>query len=321
MGLLAKATAMREQWEQATKQTVNQTLKIEPKKPVQPLSTTKKLYHTKPVVKKHLKPLKVMRPVTKSTSHPKLRKLATALFLVGLTLNSKAAKNATSLNASSKQLNSMPQIELEIAQSDLEQALTAKIDRIFEQDFTHSVVSEAERDNLARLLYGEAGPDIHDKLEVLHTVFNRYASPLFKGTINDIITAKNQYIGYKPTHPVTPENRAIVDSAVDDWEKHGCQKVDGCNHYYFITGKQGHYNLFEESPEGSNGRWVNKDNKVYSQPEHSCVSTDRQVHNHELIQHYKTMRQQNSAKHQQPTQQLQPSHQLAHIHINDICMM
>lgn len=311
MGLLARATAMREQW--------GQTVKVESKPLVLPLKT-KKLHHTKPVVKKHLKPMKAMRPVTKKTSHPKLRKLATALFLVGLTLNSKTIKNTTSLNASIKQ-STMPKIELEVVKPEIEQALTAKIDHLFDQDFTHSVVSEAERDNLARLLYGEAGPDIHDKIEVLHTVFNRYASPLFKGTINDIITAENQYIGYKPTHPVTAENRAIVDSVVNDWEEHGCQKIDGCNHYYFITGKKGHYNLFEESPEGSDGRWVNPNKKVYSEPEHSCVATEKQVHNHELIQHYKTMRQQNATKHQQPTQQLQPTHQLAHIHMNDIYMM
>ncbi len=312
MGLLARATVMREQW--------GQTVKVESKPLVLPLKT-KKLHHTKPVVKRNLKPMKAMRPVTKKTSHPKLRKLATALFLVGLTLNSKTIKNTTSLNASIKQ-STMPKIELEVVQPEIEQALTAKIDHLFDQDFTHSVVSEAERDNLARLVYGEAGPDIIDWIEVIHTVLNRYASPLFKGTINDIITAENQYLGFNAKHPVIPEIREVVDFIVNDWEAHGCQEIDDCNHYYFVTDIPGTCNKYKISPKGSHGSWLASLGESY---EHYCPTAKRQAKSFKLKQYYKVARKNNQNNRAtetiQPTQQLQPTHQLAHIHMNDICMM
>lgn len=259
MGLLAKATAMREQWEkEATLQNTIET----PKPPV------------------------------KKTTHPKLRKLVAALFAVGLIMHGNTPKNNNQLSASIKQLNTMPKIELETVQPTQEQTLNAKINQIFNYDYTHSVVSDAERNNLARLVYGEAGPDIIDWIEVIHTVLNRYASPLFKGSINDIITAENQYIGFSADHPVITEIREVVDFVVNDWEAHDCQEIDDCNHFYFVTDIRGVCNKYKISPKGSHGSWASTKDEY----EHYCPTAQSQATRYKLMKKYQAARIQTESK-------------------------
>lgn len=130
-----------------------------------------------------------------------------------------------------------------------------------------SRVSSMERDMMARMVYGEAGRGA-DPFEVIHTVLNRMSSPLFKGTAADVITQKNQYLGYKPTNPVTSDYRRMVDIAVDEWEANGC-KVDDCDHFYFVTDIPGVCNKFEVSHDHQ-GRWVKTSQKEYSPRQHYC---------------------------------------------------
>lgn len=257
MGLLAKATAMREQWEkEATLQNTIETPK----------------------------------PSVKKTTHPKLRKIVAAFFAVGLLMHSNTPKNNNQLNASSKHLSNQTKIELEINKPELEKNLTEKINQVFQPDITHSVISEQDRDDLARLIYGEAGRDIHDWIEVLHTVLNRYASPLFENNIHDIVTAKNQYVGYSAKHPVLPEFRDVVDFVINDWETNGCQTIDDCNHYYFITGRKGYWNSFEISPKNSKGEWVDFSKKRYEAPEHYCPTAQSQATRYQLMKKYQATR-------------------------------
>ena len=138
-----------------------------------------------------------------------------------------------------------------------------------------STVTRAEREALARMLYGEAGRGA-DPFEILHTVFNRASSPLFKGSLLDIVTQKNQYVGYSPKHPLTNDYLTMVDMAIDYWEAHGCKKIDGCEHYYFVTGITGVCNKFEISPTNNNGKWIPSSSKKYAKLRHYCpVATDQ----------------------------------------------
>lgn len=144
----------------------------------------------------------------------------------------------------------------------------------FTQGLT-SRVTKAEREALARMLYGEAGRGA-DPFEILHTVFNRASSPLFKGSLLDIVTQKNQYVGYSPKHPLTNDYLTIVDMGVDYWEAHNCEKIDGCDHYYFVQGIAGVCNEFEISPKNSNGKWVPTKDKKYAKMRNYCpVATDQ----------------------------------------------
>ena len=136
-------------------------------------------------------------------------------------------------------------------------------------------VSNSERNIMAKMLYGEAGLDT-DPFEVLHTVLNRKASPLFKGSIADIITQPGQYIGYQDSNPITPAYRRMVDLVVDEWETSGKTEVKGCDHYYFVTGIAGVCNKFEKA-HGNHGKWVAPRNKQYEKLKHYCPVAQQQA--------------------------------------------
>ena len=88
--------------------------------------------------------------------------------------------------------------------------------------------------------------------------------------MNDIITAKNQYVGFSANHPVDSKLRELVDFVIDEWEAKGCQQVENCDHYYFVTGKPGICNKFEISAKGSQGLWVDTAKKQYAELQHYC---------------------------------------------------
>ena len=286
MGLLAKATLIREQWEQ--EEAIKRDQEARAKLLQQPEAKTVRV---KRVLQHRLHTLKVtFKNKTKNFHRPKLRKLAAGLFIMGLSFQNidpavVDARNSVTL----EQLWNTPAIEFQAIQP--ESIEIKNFINNFANVLTQSSVSEQDRDDLARMLYGEAGRGV-DAIEVLHTVLNRKASPLFKGTMHDIITAKNQYIGFKTTHPVDRKLRAMVDYVVDEWEANGCKPIDDCDRYYFVTGKPGINNKFEVSAKNSQGRWVSYAKKNYDKPGHYCdkayeqYAKFNQTYNYRLAQHH-----------------------------------
>ena len=139
-------------------------------------------------------------------------------------------------------------------------------------------VNNYERNVMAKMLYGEAGLGT-DPFEVLHTVLNRMASPLFKGGVEEIIKQPGQYLGYSDENPVTPAYRRMVDLVVDEWEANGKQAVTGCNHYYFVTGVANVCNKFEISRDNQ-GKWVAPRHKQYEKLRHYCPVAQQQAANY-----------------------------------------
>lgn len=184
-----------------------------------------------------------------------------------------------------------------------------------------SPYSQTEIDAFARLIYGEAGRGA-DAFEVAHTVGNRYASGRFGKTLMDVITAENQYVGYRASNKLTKKhystacimladqvallnygktlkelliqiqnenNPEIVNSILNKELNKRMIKIKECPHYYFHLGKQGYYNLFEESPKVQvknskqtennyyyNCDWVDYKDKVYAEKETYCDEANRQ---------------------------------------------
>lgn len=184
-----------------------------------------------------------------------------------------------------------------------------------------SPYSKTEIEAFARLIYGEAGRGA-DAFEVAHTVGNRYASGRFGKTLMDVITAENQYVGYRASNKLTKKhystacimladqvallnygktlkelliqiqnenNPEIVNSILNKELNKRMIKVKECPHYYFHLGKQGYYNLFEESPKVQvknskqkennydyNCDWVDYKDKVYAEKETYCDEANRQ---------------------------------------------
>lgn len=100
---------------------------------------------------------------------------------------------------------------------------------------------------MAKLLYGECR-GVKSKAEqaaVAWCVLNRFDNPRFGGeTIYDVITAKNQFMGYKETNPVTDELYELAKDVMYRWhrEQMGCSPVGRTlpKEYVYFVGKNGH---------------------------------------------------------------------------------
>ena len=212
------------------------------------------------------------KPVVKH-SRPKLKKLAVS-FMMGLALQSATPLGFFNFGKSKHKGTVIERVKYQPIQTPTD-AEIAKHLEIFQKGLK-SRVTPTERELLAKMLYGEAGRGA-DPFEVLHTVLNRMASPLFKGSITNIVTEKNQYVGYRPSNPVKANYLRIVNMVVDEWEANGCQKIEGCNHYYFVTGIPGVCNKFEISAD-PDGRWVPHAEKQYAEMKHYCnVATNQAI--------------------------------------------
>ena len=216
--------------------------------------------------------------VIKKAYQPQFRRYAAMILAVGLSLqNAEPRVLNTSLEMQRFNNLSLNQnVTATVQPQQTEQNFEAFVD-IFTKDIKKTKFNEQDRNDLARLLYGEAGPSFADMAEIMHTISNRMASPLFKGTLHDIITAKNQYVGFNANHPVDPKIREFVDWYLAEWEANGCQAIPDCNRYYFVTGIAGVCNKFEISAEGSQGSWVPAAHKNYDKPGHYCHTAMEQA--------------------------------------------
>lgn len=72
---------------------------------------------------------------------------------------------------------------------------------------------------LAKTLYGEArGLSKYDQSLVCWCVFNRYDNGRFGDTLADVITAKNQFYGYKAHHPVDDNLYKLAVDCLLRWQ-------------------------------------------------------------------------------------------------------
>lgn len=213
---------------------------------------------------------------TKATAHmtaqpkkthklSKLMKVFTATALLSL-----APQHLQNVNAYMNVVNQNHQVASQVADQKAMDHMTTEF-----QAQLKSRVSYEERAMLAKLLYGEAGNGT-DPVEVIHTVLNRMSSPLFRGDMKSIITGKNQYVGYDAKHPVALDYLKLIDKVVKEWEDNGCQPIQGCDRYYFVTGNQGHCNKFEISKDHQGG-WVKHSQKEYAPLRHYCKHANRQA--------------------------------------------
>ena len=216
---------------------------------------------------------KKSKPLIKH-SRPKLKKFV-AGFMMGLALQTATPLSFFNFNKSKKYKGTViERAKYQPVQTPNEAEIVKHLEA-FKQGLQLRV-TPTERELLAKMLYGEAGRGA-DPFEVLHTVLNRKASPLFKGSIADIVTAPNQYVGYRASNPVTANYLRIVNMVVDEWIANGGEKIDGCNRYYFVTGKAGDCNMFEES-EDLNGRWVPHAEKKYAALHDYCpLATNQSI--------------------------------------------
>ena len=107
-----------------------------------------------------------------------------------------------------------------------------------------------EIDYITKTVWGEArGLSKTQQAGVVWTILNRFDDGRFGKEIIDVITAPNQFAGYKSTHPVVPEVRDLVVDVLERYsqEKAGIENVGRVlpKDYLYFRGN-GKINLFSK---------------------------------------------------------------------------
>ncbi len=81
---------------------------------------------------------------------------------------------------------------------------------------------------IAQTVWGEArGCTDLEKTQVIWCIFNRVDDPRFPDTIEGVVTAKNQFYGYKPTHPIDNDIYKLVVDTYLRWSYEGYMVYSG----------------------------------------------------------------------------------------------
>jgi spore germination cell wall hydrolase CwlJ-like protein len=115
--------------------------------------------------------------------------------------------------------------------------------------------TERDIEMLAKMVWGEArGCAPAEQSLCVWTVINRLEVGGFGDTLEEVLTAPHQFVGYKPNHPVTDEIRAVVEDALAAWESGEAAPTfppyAETSGYLFFTGRRGDdgqlHNFFKE---------------------------------------------------------------------------
>lgn len=115
----------------------------------------------------------------------------------------------------------------------------------------------SEVEMIAKTVYGEArGLDTLDQSAVIWCILNRVDAGY--GSITEVITAPNQFTGYKVSNPVTDEFRALAEDVLTRWymESTCCGEVGRTlpKDYLWFVGRNG-TNHFRNAWSGDYDVW------------------------------------------------------------------
>ena len=107
------------------------------------------------------------------------------------------------------------------------------------------LVPEREVELVAKTLRGECYDEQHDdKREVVRVICNRVSAGNFGDSIEAVITAPRQFVGFRPGNIPTVNDYEIAREVLAEWYAGGCQPLG--KYLYFSSGS-GHKNVFREN--------------------------------------------------------------------------
>jgi len=104
---------------------------------------------------------------------------------------------------------------------------------------------------LARMVWGEGrGVSRNEQKLIVWTVLNRLDNGRYGGSIRQIVIARGQFVGYRPSHPVTDAIRYMVVDVLEAWDRGELAKVyppfARVSNYLYFHG-DGRHNWFRPS--------------------------------------------------------------------------
>ena len=108
--------------------------------------------------------------------------------------------------------------------------------------------SEQDLAAITQTLSGECYDDKeHEKRRVVEVILNRVSDGRFGDSIYEVVSAKNQFVGYwNPSRPVSESDIRIAEQTLQDWHNNDCKPLS--KYLYFRAGEN-RENLFYENIE------------------------------------------------------------------------
>ena len=107
------------------------------------------------------------------------------------------------------------------------------------------VVPEYEIELVAKTLRGECYDEQHDdKREVVKVICNRVSMGGFGDSVEAVITAPKQFVGYRPGNIPTANDYEIAREILTEWYEGGCVPL---GEYLFFSSGDGHKNAFRKT--------------------------------------------------------------------------
>ena len=105
-------------------------------------------------------------------------------------------------------------------------------------------VPEHEIELVAKTLRGECYDDQpDDKREVVKVICNRVSAGGFGGSVEAVITAPKQFIGYRPGNVPTENDYIIAREVLEQWYESGCAPL---GEYLFFSSVGNYKNVFRK---------------------------------------------------------------------------
>jgi len=111
-----------------------------------------------------------------------------------------------------------PQVPAPERQSAICYVYSPEIGRAEARESAYPLYTDRDIDLIAKTVWGEArGTSPKEQKLVVWTILQRVDADRWSNTIEGVITARRQFHGYSPRHPVCVHIRALVASELADW--------------------------------------------------------------------------------------------------------
>lgn len=125
------------------------------------------------------------------------------------------------------------------------QASTSEVEEVEVEIEAKPLWSEQDLAAIVQTLAGECYDDKeHDKRRVVEVILNRVSDGRFGDSIFEVVSAKNQFVGYwNPSRPISESDIKIAEQTLQDWYDNDCKPLS--KYLYFRAGENRENTFYE----------------------------------------------------------------------------
>lgn len=125
------------------------------------------------------------------------------------------------------------------------QASTSEVEEVEVEIEAKPLWGEQDLAAIVQTLAGECYDDKeHDKRRVVEVILNRVSDGRFGDSIFEVVSAKNQFVGYwNPSRPISESDIKIAEQTLQDWYDNDCKPLS--KYLYFRAGENRENTFYE----------------------------------------------------------------------------